>query len=51
MADHVEAESPEAKRFLTALRGVLSVPKAELAKKLSRKRKRNTAKRQSTKTK
>jgi hypothetical protein len=38
--DRVEAESPEAKRFLAALRGVLTVPKIEVTKKLKRRRKR-----------
>ena len=35
MSDRVEAESGEAKRFLTALRGVLSVPKTEIRAKLA----------------
>jgi hypothetical protein len=30
MSDRVEAESPEAKRFLAGLRGILEVPKSEL---------------------
>ena len=50
MSDRVEAESGEAKRFLTALRGVLAVPKAELDKKIARSRKKNKAKRKSAKS-
>ena len=40
MPDHVEAESVEAKRFLTAFRGLLAVPKSEIDKKIARKRKK-----------
>ena len=49
MSDRVEAESGEAKRFLTALRGVLSVPKTEIDKKIAQKRKKRRAKRDATK--
>ena len=51
MPDRVEAESPEAQRFLTALRDALLVPKTEIDKKVRRKRKRNAAKRQAAKAK
>ena len=34
--DSVEAESPEAARFLRGLRGILGVPKAELSTKIAR---------------
>jgi len=40
MPDRVEAESPEAKRFLTAMRSLLAVPKSEISKKIARKRKK-----------
>lgn len=47
MPDHVEAESVEAKRFLTAMRGLLSVPKSEINKKIARKRKKRAKEKQS----
>jgi len=36
MPNRVEAEGPEAKRFLAALRGILKVPKSEIDAKVAR---------------
>ena len=36
MSDRVEAESPEAKRFVSALRDILKVPKSEIDAKVAR---------------
>jgi hypothetical protein len=40
MSDRVVAESPEAKRFLAGLRGILEVPKSELDARIKRQRRR-----------
>jgi hypothetical protein len=38
MRERVEAESPEAKRFLSGLRDILKVPKAVVETKLARRK-------------
>lgn len=51
MPDRVEAEGPEARRFLGALRDILVVPKAGLGAKVKRQERRQQKRGRAQKTK